>query len=285
MSVNKIHDVEIARIKQKENSRVFYDDDDTAELMTSMRQNGLLSPVKLSPLSGDKYEVVFGNRRLVAAKKLGWKTIPSILENIKTDENFAIQNTIENMQRVDISMAEQGRIFKKLLMAGLTTEQISSRVGVQKRKVQLCLDVFTRIPKKYQKKVMLNPWSKKEGHIGAAQAITLTRTLSKIKVNEEEKEALFDYAAQNKINLETIKVVARLLTKGYSVNDAIKKSKGVFSISFTFNVDISIFEKIEKEQGSYRDYVMNYLTTNRNLGIVDKKHDFTIIKKQAVKDS
>jgi ParB/RepB/Spo0J family partition protein len=63
-------EIELQKIFQKENSRSQYRNEDLQELMASMSQDGLLHPIGVAK-NGDKFEVLFGNRRYMAAKKLG----------------------------------------------------------------------------------------------------------------------------------------------------------------------------------------------------------------------
>ncbi len=124
-----IKTIDLDLIDQNENSRVVYKRGDLAELMLSMKEAGLLQPVGVKK-TGDRYEAVFGNRRIMAAKKLGWTEIQAHIVDAKTDNDRDILNLIENIKRKNTTLAEDGRVFSNLLHRGLTIKEICARVGI-----------------------------------------------------------------------------------------------------------------------------------------------------------
>ena len=68
------------------NSRLRYDEDEIVKLAASMDHLGLLSPIKARPKNNSqKYELIFGHRRVRAARYLKWESIPAEVE-IVSDE-------------------------------------------------------------------------------------------------------------------------------------------------------------------------------------------------------
>lgn len=75
---------------------------DMTALMESMRKYGLLQPIVVDP----DYSLIAGYRRLMAAKQLGWKTIPVVVVN-RTEEIDHLEIEIEeNLQRKDFTLDE-----------------------------------------------------------------------------------------------------------------------------------------------------------------------------------
>ena len=70
------------------------------ELSQSIAVNGLIQPiiVRQSPITG--YELLAGERRLRACKKLGWSTIPALVKDLSNSQMME-QAIIENLQRED----------------------------------------------------------------------------------------------------------------------------------------------------------------------------------------
>src|SRR5688500_20361561 len=60
-----------------------FNEQDLADLESSLRTNGLLQPITVRPAaSGRGFELVAGERRRRAAKRLGWTDIPALIRNI-----------------------------------------------------------------------------------------------------------------------------------------------------------------------------------------------------------
>jgi len=87
-------------------------DDALFELSESMKELGLIEPIILVPLE-DKYEIVAGHRRWLAAKKLGWKEIKAEIREL-TPEQVALIRATENLQRQDLSPIEEAAIYADL---------------------------------------------------------------------------------------------------------------------------------------------------------------------------
>jgi len=99
------------------------------ELAKSMKQEGLIQPITVRKV-GTAYELVVGERRLRAARLLGWETIDARIIDI-SDEDAAVKGLIENLQRADLTPIEEARGYKQLVEApyDLTQEAIAVRVG------------------------------------------------------------------------------------------------------------------------------------------------------------
>src|SRR5580765_4559328 len=82
------------------------------ELAKSIWKIGLLQPVVVRTNSSNKFEVVAGNRRLSACKRLGWKKIACHL--VELDDKQAFESSIiENVQRNTLNAVEEGLAFRK----------------------------------------------------------------------------------------------------------------------------------------------------------------------------
>ncbi len=100
-------------------------------LVASIETAGFLQPIIVRRF-GEVYQIVAGERRWRAARKLGLRTIPAIIRNVG-DEDMLQMALLENIQREDLDPVEKARAFKRL--AGdfhLTQEQIAKKIG-QKR--------------------------------------------------------------------------------------------------------------------------------------------------------
>lgn len=99
------------------------------ELAESIDQNGLLQPVTVRRVSDAGYELIAGERRLLACKLLGKEVIPAIVEQF-SDEQSAVFALVENLQRRDLNFFEQAQGMRDLMNhLGMTQEQLAKRLG------------------------------------------------------------------------------------------------------------------------------------------------------------
>ena len=111
------------------------------ELAKSMEQQGLLEPVILREKQG-RYEIVAGDRRCLAARLLGWKEIEAIVKDLSDEETAEIRAT-ENLQRVNLTPIEEGKVYENLhRFHGYTIEQIARKVGINASLVKRRLDLL-----------------------------------------------------------------------------------------------------------------------------------------------
>ena len=86
-------EVEISQLKNKINSRL-YGNDDVSELMGDIKQNGLLQSIGIRD---SDYAIIYGNRRVDAFKKLGYKTIQADVYTDCTDDDLMFLNLSYNI--------------------------------------------------------------------------------------------------------------------------------------------------------------------------------------------
>ena len=104
--------------------------EDLAELQESLKASGLLQPITVRRRPGkDGFELIAGERRLRAAKGLGWREIPAIIKEIE-DRTLLTFALIENLQRTDLNPIEEGEGYRQLTQDfALTQQQIAETVG------------------------------------------------------------------------------------------------------------------------------------------------------------
>jgi len=98
------------------------------ELATSIQAMGIIQPIVVRP-SGDRYQLVAGERRWRAAKLAGLETIPVVIREIPDDRLLEI-TLVENIQREDLNPIETALAFERLAQElNLSHEQIGDRTG------------------------------------------------------------------------------------------------------------------------------------------------------------
>jgi ParB family chromosome partitioning protein len=134
------------------------------ELANSIKEKGVIQPIIVRKID-DGYELVAGERRLVAVKKLGLSIIPAILTENLSKEGSLELSIIENIQREDLNPIDQGRGYKKLIEEfGVSQEDISKKVGKDRTTISNILRLLN-LPDEVQEHVVSGRLS--EGHARA----------------------------------------------------------------------------------------------------------------------
>ena len=110
-------DIEISRIHSFVNHPFkVLDDDKMDDLVESIKQNGVLTPVLVRPDKNNSYEMISGHRRMHAAIKAGLETIPAIVRDMEDDEAIVIM-VGANIQREELLPSEKAFAYKMKLGA------------------------------------------------------------------------------------------------------------------------------------------------------------------------
>jgi ParB family chromosome partitioning protein len=108
-----------------------FSEQDLADLVSSIKENGLLQPivVRPSPRSPGQYELVAGERRWRATMRLGWKDVPATIREVD-DRTLLVLALVENLQRAELSALEEAEGFKRLAEEfNLNQQEIAEVVG------------------------------------------------------------------------------------------------------------------------------------------------------------
>ncbi|OEF97319.1 nucleoid occlusion protein [Desulfuribacillus alkaliarsenatis] len=108
--------------------RSVFEDDKLDELCQTIKTHGIIQPIVVRK-NGPRYELIAGERRLRAVKKLQLEVIPAIIKNMN-DTQAASVALIENLQREGLTSIEEAIAYKKLIdIHGLTQEALAQRLG------------------------------------------------------------------------------------------------------------------------------------------------------------
>ena len=115
------------------------------ELMASIRSKGILEPILVRPKKGN-YEIIAGERRYVAAKRVGLKEIPCIEMDVEDNEAMELA-LIENLQRKNLDVFEESEGLKALIdIYGYNHQRIAEKIGKARSTITEIINI-SRIPK------------------------------------------------------------------------------------------------------------------------------------------
>jgi len=108
--------------------RSFFNDDKLEELVASIKEHGILQPVVVQKADSG-YELIVGERRWRASKKLGLKKIPAVIREVNDEQSLEIA-IIENIHRQDLNPIEEAEAYARLSKEfALTQEMVADKVG------------------------------------------------------------------------------------------------------------------------------------------------------------
>ena len=109
--------------------RVDMHPDTLEELANSIRAQGVVQPIVVRPVAGDRYEIIAGERRWRAAQLAGLHEIPAVIRDVPDQAAMAMA-LIENIQREGLNPMEEATALHRLIEEfGLTHQQTADAVG------------------------------------------------------------------------------------------------------------------------------------------------------------
>ncbi|MBQ3137656.1 MAG: ParB/RepB/Spo0J family partition protein [Clostridia bacterium] len=114
------------------------DNEEMQNLIDSINERGILTPLTVRKISGTEYEIISGHRRFYAAKKLGFELIPAFIYDLSYEE-AVIAMVDANLQREHILPSEKARAYKMKFDAiksqgertDLTSDQVGPKLAVE----------------------------------------------------------------------------------------------------------------------------------------------------------
>ena len=133
------------------------------ELTASIKTAGILQPLTVREMGDDEFELIAGERRLIAAKQAGLKTVPVYILSVDADVEMMEYALVENVQRVDLNPLEEAEGYAILRgKYDLSQEEIAKRVGKSRPSIANSLRLL-KLPPEIKE-------SLKSGNISAGHA-------------------------------------------------------------------------------------------------------------------
>ncbi len=115
-----------------EQPRLAFNEETLQELSASIREHGVLQPILVRPLAGNRFQLIAGERRWRASKLAGVDSIPALIEDIDDDTALEI-SIIENLQREDISPLDEAAMYDRMVRDhGYSIRKLADKLGKDK---------------------------------------------------------------------------------------------------------------------------------------------------------
>ena len=130
-------------------TRTQFEEAKLGELAQSISATGVVQPIIVRSIAGGRYQLITGERRLLASKLAGKATIPAFVRSA-SDEQAMEMTIVENLQRADLNPMEQARAYQRLSTDfKMTQEQMAVRTGKDRASVSNFLRLL-RLPTETQ---------------------------------------------------------------------------------------------------------------------------------------
>jgi len=165
--------------------RQAFDEDGLGALAASIAEVGVLQPVLVRPLGDEDgrpiYELIAGERRWRAAKRVGLPAVPAIIRDA-SDLASMEQAVVENLHRKDLNPLEEAAAYQQLLEDfGLTHDLLAKRVGKSRTTITNLLRLL-QLPPPVQK--LVRDGMLAEGHaralLGLVDRVQIEATATRV---------------------------------------------------------------------------------------------------------
>ena len=199
-----------------------FDEEKLQELSASIKTLGIIQPITLRK-TGDKYQIISGERRYRASKMAGLDKIPSYITDV--DDSTMLQMAlVENIQREDLNAIEVALAYEHLLENSNTTqEKLAGRIGKSRADIANYLRLL-RLPALVQMSLQ-----KKEIGMGHARALLAIESPSmQIKIFKE--------ILKNGYSVRNVEDLVKRIKNGESIDNSTKKTSQKSPTSAEFDL-------------------------------------------------
>ena len=130
-------------VRNRYQPRKTFDEESLEELTNSIKSRGIIQPIIVRPSSGNKYEIIAGERRWLAAQRAGLHEVPVVV--VDADDKKALEfGIVENVQRHDLNSIEEAEGYKRLIDEfSYDQEQVAKFIGKSRSHITNSLRLLT----------------------------------------------------------------------------------------------------------------------------------------------
>ena len=221
---SNLSEIEIAQIEPNPNQpRREFDQEALQELANSIHELGIIQPITLRKIEGQKYQIIAGERRWRASQLAGLTKIPAYIVSVE-DQNAMEMALVENIQREDLNAIEIALAYQHLAdTSGMTQAKISERVGKSRAAVTNYMRLV-KLPAQVQ--IALKNHEIEMGHARALLAIE----------SPSQQIKLFKEVQQHQYSVRKVEELVQALKSGEDIVTAKTKIVSREKLPEEFNV-------------------------------------------------
>ncbi|SFL60042.1 chromosome partitioning protein, ParB family [Paenibacillus sp. 1_12] len=221
--------------------RYQFDEDSLQELMNSIAELGLLSPIKVRTTKDGRYKIIYGNRRYKACSTLGKPTIPCIVSDVTDELEIYLEQIAENLTREGFSPIEEADAFNKLLKDpkfSSSTKYLSSKLGKPESYIKNKCDLL-KFSNAVKKLIVAGTEIKMD-------KLTELQVLPLKDLPIEYRDSLALMVARDELSVSDVKKIAKLF-KDKDISDN-TKTKLLYKSGYELIETWSVFEQNRVER-------------------------------------
>lgn len=183
------------------------------ELKKSILTNGLIQPITVRRVDGNKYQIVSGERRWRACTDIGYSEIPAYIIEVNSDEMMLALALIENIQREHLNPIEVGLAYQRLMTeCNLTQDEIAEKVGKDRSTISNSIRLL-KLPEQIQQSMITN-----EVSMGHARALINLPTL-------KMQLFVFEKIKKEQLSVRKVEMIVKDLINGVKKKTAVDISQ------------------------------------------------------------
>jgi len=200
--VGSIIEIELSSIDMNPfQPRTYFDEESLRELASSIRELGVIQPITVRKLEGNKFQLVSGERRFRASKLIGSTTIPAYIR-LANDQEMLEMALVENIQRKNLDPIEVALSYQRLIdEIKLTQEDLSIRVGKKRSTVTNYLRLLKLDP--------ILQTGMRDGFISMGHG----RAMINVE-NTEDQLAIYEKILREKLSVRQTEDLVKILKSG-----------------------------------------------------------------------
>lgn len=176
---------------------------DLKELIASIKVSGVMQNLTVVPNPNDDetWYVVIGNRRMEASKAAGLKELPCIISDMDHKTQVATMMA-ENMQRADLTLAEQAGGVQMMMDLGMDVAEISKRTGMRKDAIE--------------RRVIMAKYDTAKAAAAVVRGGTISDFMALERLPEDCREEMLEYVGTSNLRMKIEDKLRQLKQKEYT---------------------------------------------------------------------
>ena len=116
-------------VRNEAQPRTSFDQDAISALASSIESRGVIQPIAVREIAPERYEIIAGERRWLASRRAGLRTIPAVVHDADAREALVLA-VVENVVREDLNAMEAAHAYQALIdQHGVTTAELAAALG------------------------------------------------------------------------------------------------------------------------------------------------------------